>query len=112
MSHIVTYKLYRVTFRDGTTTTIRASNPLRASLAVSRNHGADIASMELVAVDTGIKTREDARRELRKLTGLSTRKMQSLPANVLLRAELQPSRTARVTEVRNNCVTFKIGGAY
>ena len=104
-----TMKLYRVTFTDGTTKLHRASSPRTVSLALSHTDGADIRSMEIVAVDAPMDGKQA--RKVARLAGVQTRHMAAFPAKVVSRFVLTPSATVALGRVTDRCVTFHLGGA-
>lgn len=108
------YRLYKVTFRNGSTTEVRASSPVRASLAVSRTDGSDIVNMELVAVDIPMSGKA-ARTVARQTTGVSTRHMLATPARTIARYAMHPTSRTVVLDTKRTSDTvavFKLGGAY
>ena len=105
---MATMRLYRVTFNDGRQpVNHRASCPQTASLALSLNGGSDIASMELLAVDSPSITGKQARK-IARLAGVSSRHMLALPAKVMARYAMCPTATVELNHATDKCVTFSI----
>ena len=100
------YKLYRVTFTDGATRTIRASSMLMAGTQSTASDGSDISHVEPLAVDVPYNGKDA--RKVARLTGVSTRHMAAFPCKVLARHVLTQS-TLRIKTAGNGCIVFHCG---